>query len=174
MYLCASVSAAGPVRAGKHTAGGGGRVLRLGAEETTKRRRPNLMHTPGSCRAHSPALHVGRRDRVASCSWPCASHPHAHLLICIYAVLTAKPGQDSVQLHTGRRRGQCRTMRPRALRRAGRRPRTTSDVPTGGTLPCAVAIRSPQSEVRCSLCVGHFTADGRDHLGEAPGTSYDS
>ena len=45
-------------------------------------------------------------------------------------------------------------MRPRALRRAGRRPRTTSDVPTGGTLPCAVAIRSPQSEVRCSLCVG--------------------
>ena len=138
---------------------------------------PHTEHaasTTGSCRAHSPALHVGRRDRVASCSWPCASHPHAHLLICIYAVLTAKPGQDSVQLHTGRRRGQCRTMRPRALRRAGRRPRTTSDVPTGGTLPCAVAIRSPQSEVRCSLCVGHFTADGRDHLGEAPGTSYDS
>ena len=44
--------------------------------------------TPRSCRAHSPALHVGRRDRVASRSWSCTSHPHAHLhaqlgLICI-------------------------------------------------------------------------------------------
>ena len=44
--------------------------------------------TTGSCRAHSPALHVGRRDRVAQWSWSCTSHPHAHLhaqlgLICL-------------------------------------------------------------------------------------------
>ena len=35
--------------------------------------------TPGSCRAHSPTLHVGTRDRVASRPWSCTSHPHAHL-----------------------------------------------------------------------------------------------
>ena len=34
---------------------------------------------PGSCRARSPALHVGGRDRVASWSWSRTSHPHAHL-----------------------------------------------------------------------------------------------
>ena len=34
---------------------------------------------PRSCRARSPALHVGGRDRVASWSWSRTSHPHAHL-----------------------------------------------------------------------------------------------
>ena len=34
--------------------------------------------TPGSCRAHSPALRVGGRVRVALWSWSCTSHPHAH------------------------------------------------------------------------------------------------
>ena len=46
--------------------------------------------TPGSCRARSPALHVGGRDRVASWSWSRTSHPAcssacttgAHLCIC--------------------------------------------------------------------------------------------
>ena len=36
--------------------------------------------TPGSCRARSPALHVGRRDRVASCV-----HVHrTRMFICMH------------------------------------------------------------------------------------------
>ena len=57
-------------------------ISSLDTEPSLKHRTQNMQlrrDATGSCRAHSPALHVGRRDRVASWSWSCASHPHAHL-----------------------------------------------------------------------------------------------
>ena len=58
--------------------------------------------TTGSCRAHSPALHVGRRDRVASIPWPCSSHPHAHLHAQV-GLISASVAPSAVIYHRRRR-----------------------------------------------------------------------
>ena len=59
--------------------------------------------TSGSCRAHSPALLVGRRDRVASWSWSCASHPHAHLHAQVGLIsASAAPSASAVTHHCNR------------------------------------------------------------------------
>ena len=70
--------------------------------------------TTGSCRAHSPALHVGRRDRVAQ--WSCTSHPHAHLHAQLG--LISASAAPSAGIHQRRRRARPHAPeRPLARRR---------------------------------------------------------
>ena len=97
-----------------------------------------LRNTPGSCRARSPALRVGGRDRVASWSWSCTqSHPHAHLHAPVYAVyvyavyaISSLDTSSPLRHRTRQRRrgtlGSCRARSPALL--VGGRDRVASCV----------------------------------------------
>ena len=87
---------------------------------------------PRSCRARSPALHVGGRDRVASWSWSVHRTPHAHLHAQL-GLISASAAPSAVIYHR-RRRARWR-----------RRGLPGSAFAVHGPLPCCVASLAPGS-----------------------------